>query len=531
MGKSTRIILCAVLCLPIVAAIIIGATGKIEKGHPENELTKVSITAGDGAVYEYSDSETLDFYKGVIAGASKVSKGELAEDAVEFTATYSGTVGDSTYTFIMSAKDTSNCLYKNVNGETFMLSKDDAYALLLRNEFSYAYSADGISSLNFVFGGINDTVEATKYIWKYKRVDGEFTTDEHNNSTDAPKTVKFPQNATFAMSFDKNPDYVQLTAYSGGATVFTGAPEGLRTELNFEKDTLLKLKVEAKWYEAEDASSFGEATYDFDLLYDVPTNYSLVNRQLKQGEFTIIRVKNGNDGEEITATADFMANPTHVFEYGDEKYIYVPIKTDAVPGTYTIVISEPAGSSSLQFKVTDAKFKTVNESYRASVITLNTSKSKEEFSALLSELQTKGSSESMWNGKFINPVENGTTVCAFGTTMNITGIETKICEGMYISGKNGAKVKAANSGKVIYAGSTDYTGNAVVIDHGLGVFSYYFNLGSVSCAEGDIVTSASVIGTVGTSGVTPYTDTVYYANSLEGCFVNPQTQIKYGITF
>lgn len=531
MGKSTRIILCAVLCLPIIAALIIGAAGNIDKAPGSNELTKVSITDESGAVYEYSDSETLDFYKNIIKDASGVSSAVASQDAVEFTATYSGTVGDSTYTFIMSPSEITNCLYKNVNGETFMLAKDDAYALLLRNEFSGAYRANGVSSLNFAFGSTDDKVEPTQYSWKYKRVDGEYAADEYAGKDTALKTVKFPENGTFAVSFDKNPDYVQLTAYSNGVTVFTGTPEGLRTELNYEKDTMLKLKIEAKWYEAENAESFGEAVYDFNFLYDVPTSFSLVNKQLKQGEFTIIRVKNGNDGEEITATADFMAYPTHVFEYGGEKYIYVPIKTDATPGNYTIVINEPAGPSSLQFKVNDAKFKSVNESYRASVITLNTTKSKEEYSALLAELQTKGSAESMWNGKFVNPVEDGKTVCAFGTTMNITGIETKICDGMYISGKNGAKVKAANSGKVIYAGSTDYTGNAVVIDHGLGVYSYYFNLGTVSCAVGDAVTSASVIGTVGTSGVTPYTDTVYYANSLEGCFVNPQTQIKYGITF
>ncbi len=531
MGKSKRIILCAVLCLPLIAAIVVAMNSNIERGETKNELTKIIVTAADGAVYEYSDSDTLKFYKDVINNASAVSSGEAADGAAEFTVDYSGTVSDSTYTFIMSATDTANCLYRDLSGNTYMLSKDDAYALLLRNEFSDAYSGDGIAVLNFASGGITDSTEATQYSWQYKRVDGEFTKDEHSSAPEALKRVKFLQNTIFEMSFDKTPDYVQLTAAADGNTVFTGAPDGLSTELSFDKDTVLDVKVEAKWYESENASSYGEAVYEFELLYDVPSNFSLVDRQLKQGEFTIIRVENGNDGEEITATSDFMEKPMSVFTYGGKKYIYVPIKKDAAPGDYTIKISEPAGPSTLNFKVTDAGFKSTNESYRASVITLNTTKAKEEYAALLAELHAKGSPDSMWNGKFANPVNGGTTVCAFGTTMNITGIETKISDGMYISGANGAHVKAANSGKVIFAGTTDYTGNAVVIDHGVGVFSYYFNLGSVSCAEGDVVTSASVIGTVGTSGVTPYTDTIYYANSLAGCFVNPQTQIKYGISF
>ena len=114
----------------------------------------------------------------------------------------------------------------------------------------------------------------------------------------------------------------------------------------------------------------------------------------------------------------------------------------------------------------------------------------------------------LWKDKFVMPVDNGKIVCAFGDTMNIPA-NTKTSEGMYITGVSGSSVRASNDGTVLFAGTTNYTGNTVIIDHGLGVLSYYFNLGGISCSEGDKVIKSGVIGTVGTSGYTPYTDTVF----------------------
>ncbi len=537
MGRTKKIILSLILCIPLVAAIIIGMNTSKNPGNTKNELTKVSVTTDSGTVYEYSDDDTLSFYKNIIENGTKVSGAVPGEMSTEFTVNYTGTVNSNTYTFIMNSADTSNCVYKNLNDEYFLLSKDDAHSLLLRNEFAAAYLSDLVSTLNFSIGGnmenpLSAKIDASIFDWKYKRVDGEFASDvKDEDSNGASETIVLPQDIIFEFGFDKKPDYVQITATNGNEVVYSGAPEGFSNALTYENDTLLDMNVEVKWYEAENASSYGEATYNFDLLYDVPSTFTLVDKSLKQGEFTIIRVENGNDGEKITASSDMMEKESEVFTYNGNKYIYVPIKRDAAPGEYVINISENAGPATLKFKVTSANFKSTNESYRANVIALNTTKSKDEYNNILNDLAGKSSTECLWDGKFTNPVEGGETVCNFGTTMNITGIEEKIADGMYISGSEGATVKAANNGVVVYAGTTDYMGNAVIVDHGLGLFSYYFNMGSVECEVGDAVTSASVIGTIGTSGVTPYTNTVLYANSLNGSFINPATQIKYGVSF
>ena len=345
------------------------------------------------------------------------------------------------------------------------------------------------------------------------------------------KLLRFAQDGDFAAANGKQPDYLQLTATVNGEQVYAGAPKGLFSAVSYNKDTVLSIHMESKWYESESNESYGEAVYDFSMLFDIPATYKLIDAGLKQGEFTIIRVTDGNDDEVITASADFMERPMTAFAYGNKKFIYIPIRCDAQVGVQPITVTSSAesGEISLDFRVTDANFKSEQLSYHANVIELNTAKSREEYASLLSDLAGKAGTERLWSGKFTSPVEGGKVVAPFGTVMEYTGFDSERARGVYLSAPSGSSVKASNNGVVVYAGTSDYLGNAVIVDHGLGVFSYYFHLGSVSCAVGDPVTQATILGTIGTSGVTPYTDTMLYANSLDGCFVNPVTQYQWGI--
>lgn len=76
--------------------------------------------------------------------------------------------------------------------------------------------------------------------------------------------------------------------------------------------------------------------------------------------------------------------------------------------------------------------------------------------------------------------------------------------GTDIAGGNayGAKIVAANDGKVVYAasGNTGY-GNYVIVDHGGGISSLYAHMSSISVSVGESVTmGASEIGRVGSTG-------------------------------
>ena len=61
-------------------------------------------------------------------------------------------------------------------------------------------------------------------------------------------------------------------------------------------------------------------------------------------------------------------------------------------------------------------------------------------------------------------------------------------------------VAAPADGKVIYTGLLEARGNAVGVDHGGGVTSYYFHLSRILVKPGDILKKGQILGQVGTTG-------------------------------
>lgn len=83
-----------------------------------------------------------------------------------------------------------------------------------------------------------------------------------------------------------------------------------------------------------------------------------------------------------------------------------------------------------------------------------------------------------------------------------------------------AKVPAANSGRVVFAGYNGIYGNTVVIDHGLGLMSLYAHLSSISVNEGDQVSKGQVIGRTGTTGLAGG-DHLHFGLMASSIFINP----------
>ena len=59
---------------------------------------------------------------------------------------------------------------------------------------------------------------------------------------------------------------------------------------------------------------------------------------------------------------------------------------------------------------------------------------------------------------------------------------------------------ASNGGRVILAKDLFFSGNAVFIDHGAGIFTTYLHLSAIYTKEGDVVEKGQVIGNVGATG-------------------------------
>jgi murein DD-endopeptidase MepM/ murein hydrolase activator NlpD len=104
----------------------------------------------------------------------------------------------------------------------------------------------------------------------------------------------------------------------------------------------------------------------------------------------------------------------------------------------------------------------------------------------------------LWT-RFIRPVPQRAN-SAFGTRSVFNGEPRNAHSGADFLSPAGTPVKSAASGRVMLAKNLYYSGNTVIVDHGLGVFSMFAHLSRIDVKPGTDVTEGQVVGLVGATG-------------------------------
>jgi murein DD-endopeptidase MepM/ murein hydrolase activator NlpD len=137
----------------------------------------------------------------------------------------------------------------------------------------------------------------------------------------------------------------------------------------------------------------------------------------------------------------------------------------------------------------------------------------------LEQLWMQSEPRRLWTGSFVRPVP-GRVNGAFGSRSIFNGEARQPHGGADFLSPTGTPIRAPNSGRVLLARNLYFTGNTVVVDHGLGVFSLLAHLSVVAVREGDTVIRGEIIGQVGATGrVTgPH---LHWAVRMNGARVDP----------
>jgi len=88
----------------------------------------------------------------------------------------------------------------------------------------------------------------------------------------------------------------------------------------------------------------------------------------------------------------------------------------------------------------------------------------------------------------------------FGQRRVTNGILSSVHGGVDLPVPFGQPIRATNRGRVVLASPLYLSGGTVIIDHGLGVFSYYCHLSKLLVRRGNVVAKGGVIGACGSSG-------------------------------
>ena len=118
----------------------------------------------------------------------------------------------------------------------------------------------------------------------------------------------------------------------------------------------------------------------------------------------------------------------------------------------------------------------------------------------LREIYDSVTPERLWNGPFRVPLDGEFKGSNFGKRRVLNGHPGSPHGGVDFPAPTGTLVHAAQKGRVVLAEELYFAGNTVIVDHGLGIYTFYCHFSEIDAKVGDEVVSGTVLGKVGATG-------------------------------
>jgi murein DD-endopeptidase MepM/ murein hydrolase activator NlpD len=134
--------------------------------------------------------------------------------------------------------------------------------------------------------------------------------------------------------------------------------------------------------------------------------------------------------------------------------------------------------------------------------------------------------EALWDEPFTVPIP-GRAGTNFGHRRIFNGEPRAPHAGADLRAAAGTPVRATNRGRVVLAKNLFFTGNTVIVDHGLGIYSLYAHFSRIDVKPGALVNNGQVIGLAGATGrVTgPH---LHWGMRVQGARVDPFSLVGIG---
>ena len=428
--------------------------------------------------------------------------------------------------------------YLSHGGKYFGVSEEH-YVNFLNSSYSEAAYPESAPPALVTKQG--DTILPSNAYWQYKRLDGEI---KRASEVDiASKTQRFEMSGSISLEFSKLPDLCSVTVTdSEGVLIYEGDLDRL-SYITATAGSLLHIDIKANWTRAEDRAAYGIAEYSFDVICKNYASFDVSVSVVRPGEFVTLAVYDIEQGskviyapvadqadeseqvEEITAQkAIGSINP--IFSYsGGNAYALLPIPQGTPAGVIRFTLS--SGAASKEFAVT------VIDSPAKDVVTLTKSKkvinnaisdaSINNIMRVMTTMEPKNTATALFRGEFASFDGELARGYSYGDHFIIGEVLNEDFAALgvdYVSSLKDASVGALNVGRVIYTGYALHLGSFVVVDHGMGLATWYCHLSSIDCAVGDVLAKGESLGKCGQS-IFLEDSGVLLLCSLNGQFIDP----------
>jgi murein DD-endopeptidase MepM/ murein hydrolase activator NlpD len=105
----------------------------------------------------------------------------------------------------------------------------------------------------------------------------------------------------------------------------------------------------------------------------------------------------------------------------------------------------------------------------------------------------------LWTEPFKSPIA-GDKGANFGHRRVFNGEPRAPHNGADLKAATGTPIHSANRGRVVLAKNLFFTGNTVIVDHGLGIYTLYAHLSRIDVKKGTTIERGQVVGLAGATG-------------------------------
>ncbi|MBP3292685.1 MAG: M23 family metallopeptidase [Clostridia bacterium] len=527
---KNKIILLFLIVACFIPSVVAYASYNNTQNAPVDDKTAVSISIDDinGKNFRYTreaEGDTADTLIDFFITAKKnatalASLPDTLQTEDYYKVTISSNVRDETYHYYFSSDPTTN-YFRDPNGQAYKMAEADAEVFI---KTEYAESLYEMSAMpNLTLSGTYSVTPDTA-VWQYKNYTGEYV-DSDVTGLVADTAERYELEGGLDLKFDMEPDYCRVYVTGADGSVIFDDMYGNMGDFRFDGLGQVTVDVVAKWYEDSSRTFCGELDYSFLSYVTAPAEFYLGMNTVDAGRFVTITATNVSIPENITYTSTMASTykPTFYME-GDYAVALLPIDAETAAGLYTVTLSYGAVTKELTIAIENDGIKSSYYSIpAATVASTRNDTTLEAFEKAVGEIGAKASSTRMFSGSFAEPVNGWFQLLrGFGRDIYVNDATSPTYRnnGIDYNAGDGTDIIASNAGEVVYAGWLDYTGNIVVIEHGYGLKTWYYNLGSVSASVGDKVERGTVIGKAGSTGFTGISG-VHFAMSVGDRFVSP----------
>lgn len=220
---------------------------------------------------------------------------------------------------------------------------------------------------------------------------------------------------------------------------------------------------------------------------------------LRPGGVAILSISPSNATK---PTVTYHSTPVAIVKGKQNWLAVLGISLKAKTGTHQIVIKESTGKKRIKkFTVKPHKYRTqrLTISNKNKVNPNKKSSKRIEREFFLKKKLRKTYIPSTPHFNFIKPV-SGRDSGRFGLRRILNKQKRNPHSGMDIAAPEGRTIKAAEAGRVLFAGDLFFTGNVIYLDHGNGLLSLYAHLSKINVKKGQKIKRGDIIGKVGSTG-------------------------------